>query len=52
MREQSFYGQGKVLLTGEYFILDGARGLALPTQLGQKLNVKFRQSNDPKLLFR
>jgi mevalonate kinase len=52
MREQSFYGHGKVLLTGEYFILDGARALALPTQLGQKLNVKFRQSSDPKLFWK
>lgn len=28
---------GKLLLTGEYFVLDGARALAVPTRLGQTL---------------
>lgn len=32
-----YYSHGKLLLTGEYAILDGALGLALPTQLGQSL---------------
>jgi len=30
------YGHGKLLLTGEYFVLDGAEALAVPTQLGQQ----------------
>ena len=38
--EQYFYGHGKLLLTGEYFVLDGAQALALPTKLGQSLRVK------------
>ena len=37
---QSFYGNGKLLLSGEYFILNGAVGLAVPTQLGQSLHVQ------------
>ena len=37
--KQSFYSNGKLLITGEYFILDGAKGLALPTTCGQDLIV-------------
>lgn len=36
---QKFYSNGKLLLTGEYVILDGAIGLALPTIYGQFLTV-------------
>lgn len=36
-----FYSNGKLLLSGEYLILDGATGLALPTTFGQELNVKI-----------
>lgn len=32
-----FFSHGKLLLTSEYMILDGALALAIPTQLGQKL---------------
>jgi mevalonate kinase len=38
MEKQVLYAHGKLLLTAEYFILDGAVGLALPTKLGQSLN--------------
>lgn len=37
---KQFYSNGKLLLTGEYAILDGAKGLALPTTFGQFLNIK------------
>ena len=30
------YGHGKLLLTGEYAVLDGAKALAVPTRLGQR----------------
>ncbi len=46
---QSFYGHGKLLLTGEYFVLDGAEALAVPTKLGQRLSVKTEESNHPTL---
>jgi mevalonate kinase len=49
MRDQFFYGHGKLLLSGEYFILDGAEGLALPTTVGQSMKVKYRQSYQPTL---
>ena len=35
-----YYSNGKLLLTGEYVVLDGYEGLALPTIYGQKLLVK------------
>lgn len=37
--EQTFYAHGKLLLTAEYLVLDGAQALALPTQRGQSLKV-------------
>jgi mevalonate kinase len=41
-----FYGHGKLLLTGEYFILDGANGLSIPTRFGQHLRVRPLSGND------
>ncbi len=35
-----YYSNGKLLLTGEYFVLDGAKALALPTRFGQELEQK------------
>ncbi|MEL6922673.1 MAG: GYDIA family GHMP kinase [Bacteroidota bacterium] len=37
----SFHANGKLLLSGEYFVLDGAKALALPTIRGQWLHVNF-----------
>ena len=34
-----FYAKGKILLTAEYAVLGGAKALALPTRLGQSLEV-------------
>lgn len=34
-----FHSNGKLLLTAEYLILDGAKGLALPTKYGQSITV-------------
>ena len=36
---QKFYSHGKLLITGEYVVLDGATALALPTKRGQKMEV-------------
>lgn len=47
MRDQQFYGHGKILLTGEYFVLEGALSLALPTTVGQSLKVRYRHSHQP-----
>lgn len=37
METQTFYSNGKLLITGEYVVLDGAKALALPTKFGQRL---------------
>ena len=36
---QEFYSNGKLLLTGEYVVLDGGKALAIPTDYGQSLSV-------------
>ena len=41
----SYYSHGKLLLSGEYAVLDGARALALPTRLGQWLEVSEKGGN-------
>lgn len=46
--EQSFYSNGKLLLTGEYMVLDGALALALPTKFGQSLTVKEGNNQEIK----
>jgi mevalonate kinase len=35
-----YYSHGKLLLTGEYAVLDGAKSLAFPTKYGQALTVQ------------
>ncbi len=37
---KSFYSNGKLLLTGEYAVLDGALSLAVPTIYGQSLDIE------------
>lgn len=39
-----FYSNGKLLLSGEYAILDGAEGWAIPTKFGQSLKVNVSSS--------
>ena len=36
---KNYYSNGKLLLTGEYLVLDGAKSLAVPTKFGQDLIV-------------
>ncbi len=51
---KTFYSNGKLLLTGEYAVLDGALCLALPTRYGQDLkfspipqaNIQWRSKDD------
>lgn len=40
--KKSFYSHGKLLLTGEYAVLDGATALAIPTKFGQSLEIEAR----------
>ncbi|MFY8188330.1 MAG: GYDIA family GHMP kinase [Flavobacterium sp.] len=37
--KQSFYSNGKLLITGEYLVLDGAEALAVPTKYGQTIEI-------------
>lgn len=37
--KRTFYSHGKLLLTAEYVILDGAKALALPTKFGQEMEI-------------
>ncbi len=43
---KTFRSNGKLLLTGEYFVLGGAKALALPTKKGQSLNVSYHDQKD------
>lgn len=36
----TFHSNGKLLITGEYAVLDGALALAIPTRFGQSMEVK------------
>lgn len=38
--KKEFYSNGKLLITGEYLVLDGAKAFALPTKFGQTLIVE------------
>jgi mevalonate kinase len=47
--KDTYYSNGKLLLTGEYLVLDGALSLGVPTKQGQNLVVK--PINKPKILW-
>ncbi len=42
----TFFANGKLLLTAEYAVLDGATALALPTKFGQSLDITPSESTD------
>jgi len=43
--KQTFYSNGKLLITGEYVVLDGAKAFALPTKFGQNLTIEKAEKN-------
>lgn len=45
--KQKFHSNGKLLLTGEYIVLEGATALALPSNFGQSLDV---ETNDEPII--
>ena len=47
--KQTFYSNGKLLITAEYTVLDGATALALPTKFGQNLIVET--SNNKEIIW-
>ncbi|HQZ25235.1 MAG TPA: GYDIA family GHMP kinase [Flavobacterium sp.] len=46
--KKEFYSNGKLLITGEYLVLDGAKALALPTKFGQNLIVEKTKNQEIK----
>ena len=46
---KNFYSNGKLLLTGEYLVLDGAKSLAIPTKFGQNLVVE--KIKEPQIIW-
>ncbi|MDI1257543.1 MAG: GYDIA family GHMP kinase [Flavobacterium sp.] len=48
--KKTFYSNGKLLITSEYVVLDGAKALALPTKKGQNLVVE--DGNDKQITWK
>lgn len=48
---KQFSANGKLLLTGEYFVLDGALALAVPTKLGQKMRIRYSDQQQEYFLW-
>ena len=46
--KKEFYSNGKLLITGEYLVLDGAKAFALPTKFGQNLIVEEGNNQEIK----
>jgi mevalonate kinase len=44
LKPASLYSNGKLLITGEYLVLDGAKALAVPLSYGQSLDVELSES--------
>jgi len=43
---KKFYSNGKLLITGEYAVLDGAKALAIPTKFGQSLEIETSEAEN------
>jgi mevalonate kinase len=43
--KQVFHSNGKLLITGEYVVLDGATAMAVPTRFGQTLEVEIHDES-------
>jgi len=46
-----FHANGKLLISGEYAVLDGAVAFAVPTRFGQTLEVNYSEESDNPVLF-
>lgn len=46
--KKTFYSNGKLLITGEYLVLDGAQAFALPTKFGQYLDLETGKNQEIK----
>jgi mevalonate kinase len=50
MTTEEYYSNGKFLITGEYLVLKGARSLAFPLKLGQRMKIDYPET-PPENLF-
>ncbi|MFV8441618.1 GYDIA family GHMP kinase [Flavobacterium sp. LB2P44] len=48
--KKTFYSNGKLLITGEYLVLDGAKAFALPTKMGQNLIIE--EGNNQEIVWK
>lgn len=48
--KKTFYSNGKLLITGEYLVLDGAKAFALPTKMGQNLIIE--KGNNKEIIWK
>ena len=48
--KKTFYSNGKLLITGEYLVLDGAKAFALPTKMGQNLIIE--EGNNKEIIWK
>ena len=48
--KKTFYSNGKLLITGEYLVLDGAKAFALPTKKGQNLIIE--KGNNKEIIWK
>ncbi len=46
LSNQNSYGHGKLLITGEYLVLEGAEALAVPLRLGQQFVIRSARGAD------
>lgn len=44
-KTETFFSHGKLIISGEYFVLDGALSFSLPTKFGQSLEVFTSEKN-------
>lgn len=44
--QTTYRANGKLLLTGEYLVLQGAKAIALPLNLGQRMSVSYPENSD------
>ena len=49
---QEYFANGKLLLSGEYVVLDGALAIGLPTKLGQRLKVEETEHQNTQILWK
>src|SRR5699024_4435249 len=47
--QKHFHSNGKLLLTSEYLVIDGAKALALPCQFGQNLEIQTLE--EPEIIW-